>query len=659
MSEARDPGETALLKLSANRRLAHQVLFRHRHPNATPEFHGEIIDDFHGPERNVCTIAFRGSAKSTLAEEGLVIKACYREIQHALIVGASYDKAAERLHAIRRQFEKNDALRTLFGDLRGQPWGDDKIELSTGITLQAMGRGQAIRGTKNEDIRPDFILADDIEDAESVRTPEGREKVQAWFFAELLPSGDEPTLRVRMLANDMHPECLANRLKLPGSGFVVRVYPWEYIDAEGARSATWADRYSLETIDKKKRQLYSLGRGAEYEKEYMCHSESPADKPFKQEMFRTEAQVRTWQAVYAMFDPARTVSRTSATTGYACWSWIANRLVVWDAWAKMLLPDQIITEMFTVDEEFRPVSIGVEEDGLNEFLMQPIRQEQVRRGVTLPVKAMRAPKGKMDFIRGLQPFFNAREIWFAKPLPELQAQLLSFPTGRIDAPNALAYALKMRPGAPIYDDFTSLSVGDALAPAPGRPAWLCLNATPAITTAMLVQLVDGAVRIYADWVREGEPAAILPDIIKEASLAAGRAVQLVAGPHHYDRYTNSGLVQAVRRIPMELRRGVGPELGRPELRALLRRQTRGMPALMCSSGARWTLNGFAGGYCRAMLKQGILADYAEEGVYRTLLEGLESFAGLLALGSPDEDRDDVNYATAANGRRYISARATT
>jgi hypothetical protein len=50
--------------------------------------------------------------------------------------------------------------------------------------------------------------------------------------------------------------------------------------------------------------------------------------------------------------------------------------------------------------------MGVEEDGLNEFLMQPIRQEQVRRGMMLPVEGVRAPIGKIDFIRALQPFFR-------------------------------------------------------------------------------------------------------------------------------------------------------------------------------------------------------------------------------------------------------------
>ena len=50
---------------------------------------------------------------------------------------------------------------------------------------------------------------------------------------------------------------------------------------------------------------------------------------------------------------------------------------------------------------------------------------------------LKAPKGKTDFIRGLQQFFNAREVELAKELPDLRAQLLNFPSPPIDAPRRL------------------------------------------------------------------------------------------------------------------------------------------------------------------------------------------------------------------------------
>lgn len=641
-----------------DRPLAHAVLFRHRHKNETPAFHSEMIADFHARIPLLGWKAFRGSAKSTRMEEAVALGACLREFRFCLIVGTSLEKACERLHSIRRQFEKNEMLRQTFGDLVGSPWGDDKIELTSGVVIKAMGRGQAIRGTKGEDDRPDLMVADDIEDAESLRTPEGREKVRSWFFGELMPSGDEPNLRVRILANDMHPECLINQLAHPDSGFVIKTYPIEHLDLEtAARVATWADRYPLEWIDRKRKQLYSQGRAAEFDREYMCRSEVAATKTFRPEMLRVEPRVKTWQAVYTMHDPARSVGTKSATTGFAAWSWVGAKLVIWDAWGKFLMPDEIIASMFEENDRLSPVYMGIEKDGLAEWLMQPLRQEQARRGIMLPVEGVKAPNGKLDFIRALQPFFSAREVEFAKDLPDLKAQLLGFPSGLIDVPNALAYALKLRPGAPFYEDFSQQNILQDLELVRGRPAYLALNAEPSLVTAVLMQIGEGTIRIAADWVREGDPTVLLGDIVREARLEAAQAVRLVAGPKHFERYNSVGLVQAAKRLPIEVRRAPGAEVGRPEIQAHLKRQSRGAPALLVSDAARWTLNGLAGGYCREALKTGALADYAKEGPYRTLIEGMESFCGLFRAGSTDDEESGINYGYTADGRRFISARA--
>ena len=657
-----DPRAEIVERFHKNRVLAHAILFKGvRHQNETPPFHEEMIRDCHSGLKQVCVIAFRGSGKSTVAEEAMTLMACFREFRHGLIVGANLAKACERLHSIRRQFEGNAQLIDVFGNLRGQPWGDEKIELRTGITIQALGRGQAIRGTKNEDVRPDFILADDIEDAESVRTPEGREKVSQWFFGELLPSGDEPRLRVRVLANDMHPEAIANQLKREGAGFVVRIYPWVWTDEKGEEHPAWPDRFPLEFIERRRRQLYSLGRAGEYQREYMCHSESPEEKPFKRDMLRVEATYRSWQAVYCALDPARSLGRTAADTGFAAWSWLGTKLVVWDAWGRQLLPDAIVSALFEANETYRPVTIGIDMIGLSEFLAQPLRAEQVKRGETLPTIPLPAPKAKSERIRALQPFFNAREVIFAKPLPDLQAQLLGFPSGKRDILDALAYSLQMRAGAPVYEDFTQGHIVEDLRPAPGLPFYLALNASHTHLAVSLLQLVQGGLRIYWDELREGEPAMLVKEMIQSATMEAGRGVRAVCEPHTLDRYALQGLAAALRKLLGDnYRPGGDVATGRAELRSLLRQQRQGMPALLISTRARWTLNGFAGGYARALLKGGQLADHAVEGIYRVLLEGVESFAALLRLGLRDEeDEESLHYEYTRDGRRYLSARART
>jgi predicted PolB exonuclease-like 3'-5' exonuclease len=56
---------------------------------------------------------------------------------------------------------------------------------------------------------------------------------------------------------------------------------------------------------------------------------------------------------------------------------------------------------------------------------------------------------------------------FAKDIPA-KNQFLNFPTGHFDFPNALAYCLQMRPGQPVYPDFSVRNVVEELPTGPTR-----------------------------------------------------------------------------------------------------------------------------------------------------------------------------------------------
>ena len=647
--------EQIILKLARDRVLAHQTLFAHRHPNTTPPFHDEMIRDWHSGIPKIVWEAFRGGAKSTLGEEATVIQACFREFRNCVVLGESETRAVERLRAMRNEFENNPYIEDLFGTLVGPIWTDGKIVLSNGIILQAHGRGQSLRGVKHLDARPDMWFVDDLEDDESVATPEARAKWLNWFFSVVLPAA-EPGSRFRVVGTPLNPEALLEKLSAD-QDWNHRKYPIEHVDVEGARRSSWPDRFPLPEIDKIRASFERQGLANKYAQEYLCQAVDPATKPFTQEMFRVEPQIRSWHAVYAMVDPARTAKPdSSATTGVAIWSWVNNRMIVWDSYARFWKPDEIIGDMFRIGEDYSPVVLGVEEDGLNEFILQPLRQAQVARGVALPVRAVKAPRGKLDFIKGLQPFFNAREVIFAKPLPDLQSQLLSFPTGRIDAPNALAYALTLRPGSVIYDGFSVQNIFEDLSPAPAVTCHLAVNASQFATTAVLVQLVDGALHVIADWVREGDPGLSLAAIVTHATVESGRGARVLAPPGHFDKYDRLGLRAAAQRVPIELRRGGAEHTGREEIRALTQRQSRGLPMLKVSTRAKWTLNAFSGGYARSLTRAGVLTEFAADGPYRTLMEGLESFAALMKVKAREED-NSVNWKTDVHGRRYMSARA--
>ena len=180
---------------------------------------------------------------------------------------------------------------------------------------------------------------------------------------------------------------------------------------------------------------------------------------------------------------------------------------------------------FRLGRELRPVEIGFEKNGLDEWALQPLQHEQSRRRQSLPLRAVSAPRGKIDFIGGLHPLFKVGEVEFAKRTAELAEQPLGFPRGRIDAPNALAYAL--RPGPAVKRAFDARGhVGEADV-VWGKPVWLPLNAWAGLVTGVLTQYVDGQIAILGDWMVDGEPLSVVKEICREASMQAGLAPPLL------------------------------------------------------------------------------------------------------------------------------------
>lgn len=680
-----------LLDLRADRWLAHRLIFAHRHPDESPEAHRDLVAAINRPVARLSIEGFRGVAKTTYTEETAILKAVYREFHNMVIIGPSFPRACDRVDAIKNEILVNPYLADyidvdeegkkfkLFGDLKGADiWQDGKIVLANGVCIQALGRDQSITGLKFRQWRPDAFLIDDIEDPEEKRTDIEREETWRWLKQTFQPSLDDPLLTWgRFLGTRRGKNSLPERLE--SDGMPVVKFPIESVGAHGERVATWPSKFPLTKIDQL-RYDYRGDMGL-YAQEYMCEVTSAADRVFKREMFRVEPQVKTWQATYAMIDPARSIKETSDLTGWAVWSWVKNRLFVWAADGSRLLPDEIVALGFDLAERFDPIKVGFEKTGLEQWLMQLIRAEQTKRGTTIPCEGIPAVP-QIPLIKSMQPLFGAGEVIFAQELPALVSQLLSFPHGKRDIANALAYAMVMRPGRPIYDGFMLDHIVEDLGVRRDHPVFLAANAKGGMTTGVLVQAFDGMLRILDDWVFEGSPIERVPDLY-QAEVLSGDTARLADVPRpwddalkqmpdrlilrrvppvwivpmrHADRYMNTGLIQAVKALPAEVRVGGTEVAGSLYMKDLLSRMVRGVPAVEISSRARWTLRALSGGYTRVLVR-GQLQENAEEGPYRVLIEGLEAFCGSMRAGRAKEDLDDeaTNWGYSRTGQRYVSA----
>jgi hypothetical protein len=645
-----DERDRTVLDFVANRRLAHAVLFRRRHAVATPNFHYQIIDLIHSDIPNILILAFRGSGKSTLQEEATVLSACLGEFRNKVILGSTRERAMDRLRAIKYELEYNEDITYLFGQMVGPVWNEDKIVLTNNVCIQAFGPGQSFRGVKHLEWRPDRLDLDDFEDEETVRSYEVRRELRSWLRRVVFPACT-PAALVRVYATPLDPDALPMHL-LRSPRWTCRTYPIYRLSPDGERQALWPALYPLEWISEKQAEYAEDGAMQEFKQEYLCEPEDQESKVFTEAMLRVEPRIRTWHAVRAAYDPARSKTARSATTGHVVFSWIGRKLVIWRGGANLWMPDEIIDDIVRVNAQYRPVEIGVETTGLVEFIEQPLRAKSIQLGEIIPVRVLKPPKGQTEFIKALQPFFRAQEIeWASEIDSEARAQMLAFPTGRRDFCNALAYALFMRPGLPVYDGFGNENILEDIAIISGEPLYLAVNASSQYTTGVLVQFVHGGIRVLRSWVKEGPPGENIGTVVRSASLEAGRAPLVRCPPHHFNEYDTLGLRAACGHVPVELRPTGLIHDGRELIRQLLTQQRKGYSQFLVSTQAHWALNAMAGGFAQSMQRTGMLSDEPAEGPYKVLLEGLEAFAAMLQMPGEDEK---LRFATTSKGRRYLT-----
>lgn len=640
MTASDTPDRTKLLaELHADRKLAHEVLFHAAHRHASPPFHDRLVDDLHSPAPRVLIEMFRGSAKSTRAEEAAVLAVLFGEAHNVVFVGDSFPRAVDRVRSVRKLLHDNEMLQWLFGYEPNPNWGETKLVLENGACIQALGQGQAIRGMKHGSYRPDLVIVDDLEDEETVANPDSLKKLTDWFFASLEAALDVDA-KLRVLATPLAPDCLPELLK-KAPGWVARRVPIWYLNDDGERVASWPDRYPLVWCDNKRDTLYALGKGTTWHREYMVEAVSEEEQVFRGLPLLGEPVVRKpWHPVRVMYDPARTVGPRSAWTGKAVWSWENDRLLVWETSGRSWLPDAIVKDVFETNAKYAPVEIGIEVDGLEEFATQPIEAEMARRGVLIPLEPARAPRRKLDFIRQLQPFFKAGNIVLVggpEAHPDLVAGLDSFPTGRIDVPNALAYALLKRATAR-YALSPSNIEGAREGP---EDRWLVADSDGVATWVALVRVPKrGPIHVIADDMEEGSPLRVVPDMIRGWT-AVGPIERVVLPLDHFSTHDTIGLRAAFRRLGLPLLQGGDTALGEGALRELL----EGKDAFAVGTPAVWTIRALIGGLEDPAPRTRLAARYALVG------RGLAAFAARFAGPRSNSRARRVG----PDGREYFSA----
>ncbi len=205
----------------------------------------------------------RGLGKSVLAD--LIIPLWLwinDQISYMVLIGNNQDKAQILLSDLQWEFENNELIKYDFGEqIKFGSWEKGYFITQNGFVAKALGMGQDTRGLRYKSRRPDYIVADDLEDKDTLKNPRIQDQLADWLLTAVIPTMDGATRRFIFAGNRFAPRMIQTVLEEKTKGWTLsQVNAYDPTTYEPA----WKEKYSPDYFRKVEQEIGRIAAMAEF-----------------------------------------------------------------------------------------------------------------------------------------------------------------------------------------------------------------------------------------------------------------------------------------------------------------------------------------------------------------------------------------------------------
>lgn len=302
---------------------------------------------------------------------------CTGKKKMTFLLSATKDSAIRLLRPVKLAFEKNQRLRNDYGSTLGIPWKEDEFVTPMGSMFIAVGAGNAPRGAKNEEIRPDSIWVDDYDTDEDCRNPDIVDK--KWDFFEQAMYGTRSIsnpLLVLWNGNIIADYCCVKKaMEMADHYEIVNIR-----DKNG--KSTWPNKNNEEMID---RVLSKISK-ASAQKEYF-NNPIVLGKVFEKLHYGKMRPLKDYKFLIAYTDPSyKKNGDTKATALVGKWKdeYHVVRMYCGHVKTSVMLDWQY--DILNWVDDRVAVYFWIEWPWIDDMLKQEIKLANKRHKTTLPLK---------------------------------------------------------------------------------------------------------------------------------------------------------------------------------------------------------------------------------------------------------------------------------
>ena len=419
--------------------------------------------------------------------------------KNILIISDTFEQAKEFIQTIKDELEDNERLKKDFGLLKGdKTWASDKIVTKNKIQVFAKSSGQSLRGSSYNNIRPEVVILDDLENDEAVETENQRKKLYDWFMKVLMPIGNPRTVFL-YVGSVLHYEALLYKVLTEPkfNNWNRAIYKAVYSFSENPRWAVWEEIFNdlsdpdaaqnaadyfndhreemmegveimwegrnfglFESLDCSYEEKMRLSKDNWYQElmilrmqddeafnsEYQNNPMTEESRIIKDSWIKAnyydDTNLPKMKQIYAAVDVSMGKSRTSDYSAIlVVGRGVDNYFYVLEADVERRSPDIIINDILLYLDKYNGRLDGfiVEENVFQEFFSKTLQQTALDMGLYVNWISVRstASDNKGTRIRSLAPKIKQGYIKFNKNHRVLESQLKNFPKDHDDAPDCL------------------------------------------------------------------------------------------------------------------------------------------------------------------------------------------------------------------------------
>lgn len=427
--------------------------------------------------KQLLVIAHRGFGKTSLFNYAVPSQSIvFNKHKFIVPVSATSDLAVMQSENLKNELLGNDSIKDMIGAIKSDTFTKERWVTKSGVMVFPRGAGQQVRGMLHGDERPSLIICDDLENKESVSSPEGRRQMMEYFDGDLCNTVDRgrDDWRIVVVGTILHEDCLLEGLRSDPD--------WLALDfplCDDDLRSNWVSFITDEGVEKLYNKHKRRGELDLFEREFRNRPASKEDAVFKQEYFKYWSDMPhavgpdDQEALhidlkeheedissFVLLDPAKTKKVHSAYTAVVGVSTIfseqGNKIILRGIVNERMYPDEIYEETFKMADSISADAIGYEVTSLNEFIIKPIHDFMYKRGKVYPLIELKPRKGEGEFsargkgkegrVAALAFYYRMGAVYHMAngSCEVLERQLLAYPYSKFwDVMDDFAYVIPM------------------------------------------------------------------------------------------------------------------------------------------------------------------------------------------------------------------------